>query len=323
LTVLVRSVLSKRYFSCLLRTACAKDQIMAANAQNGPEIVINSAAGTNGAKRKGVGKWNALKHGILSRSVVVRNGDSEETQKSFDYLHSSLRSDLKPVGALEEILVEKIAVCYWRLRRVLRSETGEIEESLGSDTSRLRHSLLGLLPEEQRRQHLREHSDGINCLIYKLDELSLQIRTDSGLSTDEFETLERIFGPELPLIVDAKRILEELGLIRPGRPDANVSRLRDPSSAKELKREVLKLISEYREFLEGEYEKKRTAELQKAEVRARVKSAPSSEAIDRLNRYQVSLEKQFYRAIQQLERQQRMRKGEFVSPPALVTLDSH
>src|SRR5262249_45466960 len=153
--------------------------------------------GSNGAKRKGIGKWNALKHGILSRSVVVRNGDPEETQKAFDFLHSSLRDDRKPEGALEEILVEKIAVSYWRLRRVLRSETGEIEESLGNNTSRLQPSLLGLLPEEHRRQYVREHSDGLNLLIYKLNELSLQVKTDSCISTDEFELLERIFGPDL------------------------------------------------------------------------------------------------------------------------------
>jgi hypothetical protein len=296
---------------------------MAANAQNNPEIVINGAAGSNGAKRKGIGKWNALKHGILSRSVVVRNGDSEETQKSFDFLHASLRDDLKPEGALEEILVEKIAVSYWRLRRVMRSETGEIEESLGNNISRLQPSLLGLLSEEKRRQQLREHSDGIKALIHYLDELSLHVRSNRCMSTGEFEILERMFGPELPLIIEAKAALRELGLIRSDQPDTNASPLGDPSSAKELKREVLRLISEYREFLEEEYEKKRTAELQKAEVRARIKSAPSSEAIDRLHRYQVSLEKEFYRAIQQLERQQRMRKGEFVSPPALVTLDSH
>jgi len=282
---------------------------MAANAQNNPEIVINGAAGSNGSKRKGIGKWNALKHGILSRSVVVRNGDSEETQRAFDFLHSSLRDNLKPEGVLEEMLVEKIAVCYWRLRRVLRSETGVIEESLGEINSRLRPSLLGLLSENLRGQH-------------KLDELALQVRSDDCLSTAQFETLERIFGPSLPLIVNVKRILRELGLIRSGQPNTTAPPVRDSSSSKELKRQVLKLISKCKESLEREYEEKRTAELQEAEVRARIMSAPSSVAIDRLNRYQVGLEKEFYRAIQQLERQQRMRKGEFVSPPALLTLDS-
>lgn len=36
----------------------------------------------------------------------------------------------QPVGVLEEMLVEKIAVCYWRLRRVLRCEIGEIRKEL-------------------------------------------------------------------------------------------------------------------------------------------------------------------------------------------------
>lgn len=295
---------------------------MAENAQNGPKIVINGAVGSNGAKRKGMSKWNALKHGILSRAVVVQNGDPEETQESFNFLHSSLRDDLKPEGVPEEILVEKIAVSYWRLRRVLRSEAGEIEESLGDNTTRLRPSLLRLLSEEQRREQIREHSDGLEALIYKLDELSSHVRTDNCISTDEFGALERMFGPKLPLMVNAKRILRALGLIRSGEPRVDTLASKDPSSAQELKREVLRLISEYTEYLEEERKKKLTEELQKAEARARIKSAPSSEAMERLHRYQVSLEKEFYRAIQQVERLQRMRKGEFVSPPALVTFES-
>ena len=37
-----------------------------------------------------------------------------------------LHKDLMPVGSLETLLVEKIALNYWRLRRLVRFETGEI-----------------------------------------------------------------------------------------------------------------------------------------------------------------------------------------------------
>jgi uncharacterized protein YcbK (DUF882 family) len=36
----------------------------------------------------------------------------------------------KPVGILEEMLVEKIAVAYWRLGRAVRAEVGEIRDRL-------------------------------------------------------------------------------------------------------------------------------------------------------------------------------------------------
>ena len=37
---------------------------------------------------------------------------------------SGLHRDLAPVGALEEMMVEKVAVCPWRQKRALRCEAG-------------------------------------------------------------------------------------------------------------------------------------------------------------------------------------------------------
>jgi len=39
---------------------------------------------------------------------------------------AQLGKSLGPRGVLEEMLVEDIAVCYWRRRRALRCEAGEI-----------------------------------------------------------------------------------------------------------------------------------------------------------------------------------------------------
>jgi hypothetical protein len=44
----------------------------------------------------------------------------------FAALLKSLQDDLRPIGALELILVEQIANCCWRLRSAIRCEKGEI-----------------------------------------------------------------------------------------------------------------------------------------------------------------------------------------------------
>ena len=75
-------------------------------------------------------RWNALQHGLLAQEVVIPTGPGQEDDAEFEHLLVALRDDLQPCGALEEILVEKIAVCYWRLRRVLRAENGEIRSNL-------------------------------------------------------------------------------------------------------------------------------------------------------------------------------------------------
>lgn len=48
----------------------------------------------------------------------------EERIQEFEKLAGDLYTYFPPVGTLEEILVERIAVCFWRLKRALRCESG-------------------------------------------------------------------------------------------------------------------------------------------------------------------------------------------------------
>src|SRR5947208_3017765 len=71
---------------------------------------------------------NALKHGFLSRVAVIKDRDGGESQDEFDQLHTKLRANLQPVGCMEDLLVERIAVSHWRKRRLLRYENGMISD---------------------------------------------------------------------------------------------------------------------------------------------------------------------------------------------------
>ncbi len=78
-------------------------------------------------------KFNALRHGLLAKSVIlpIRPPEADSEKRShFDALLAQLIDELKPVGILEDMLVEKIAVSYWRLRRALRAEAGEICDNI-------------------------------------------------------------------------------------------------------------------------------------------------------------------------------------------------
>ena len=88
------------------------------------------STGPKTIKGKNVVKWNALKHGLLSAEVVIEVGDGHEDKTEFKKMFVQLHEDLHPVGVLEEMLVERIAICYWRLRRVIRCENGEIRKEL-------------------------------------------------------------------------------------------------------------------------------------------------------------------------------------------------
>ena len=69
-------------------------------------------------------RQNALRHGILRSELLIKDGMNTEGAEEFNELSVALQEDLVPEGALEGMFVEKIAVCYWRLQRILRCEAG-------------------------------------------------------------------------------------------------------------------------------------------------------------------------------------------------------
>lgn len=89
-----------------------------------------SRKGVGGPKTragKEIAKWNALKHGVCSPQIVLP-GDPHETREQFQAFLEALWQDQKPEGVMEELLLEQIALCAWRLARCLRAEAGEVQQ---------------------------------------------------------------------------------------------------------------------------------------------------------------------------------------------------
>jgi len=71
---------------------------------------------------------NSLKHGLLSREVVLGTEDRAE----FEAFRDGLAADLAAEGDLEAVLAERIAGQWWRLKRVARMEAKLIERDEGT-----------------------------------------------------------------------------------------------------------------------------------------------------------------------------------------------
>src|SRR5437660_3712407 len=71
-------------------------------------------------------RHNALKHGLLAKEVIVPVGDEQEKRAEFDLFLDDLWQHYAPIGPIEAMLVDRIAVAYWRLRRATRAEVGEL-----------------------------------------------------------------------------------------------------------------------------------------------------------------------------------------------------
>ena len=71
-------------------------------------------------------RYNAMKHGILSRLVVL----SHENGEDFADLMAALIEEHQPAGMTERHLIEELASIIWRKRRVLLAEGAKINEGL-------------------------------------------------------------------------------------------------------------------------------------------------------------------------------------------------
>ena len=71
-------------------------------------------------------KYNALKHGVLSKYTVMH----WENREDYDALLSSLIDEYKPTNATEEHLVEELAGIIWRKMRLRYAEMASLQTAL-------------------------------------------------------------------------------------------------------------------------------------------------------------------------------------------------
>ena len=76
-------------------------------------------------------RFNAMKHGILSRLTVLAHEDGAE----YADLLAALLGEHQPNGMTERHLIEELATIIWRKRRVLMAEGAKINEGLKSTLS--------------------------------------------------------------------------------------------------------------------------------------------------------------------------------------------
>lgn len=107
----------------VVKKRTSKQQIKA-NRKN-----AGKSTGPRTAEGKDRSRLNALKHGLRAEHVVVLKGPDPENPEEFDALQEGLLADRQPCGVLEQMLVERLAVGFWRLRRAYRFEAESIAQA--------------------------------------------------------------------------------------------------------------------------------------------------------------------------------------------------
>jgi hypothetical protein len=142
------------------------------------------STGPRTARGKARSSMNALKHGMLTRRLVIAELEGETAARDFRTMMAGLTADLRPMGALENLMVQEIGVCAWRIRRVLKYENRAA--FLNSHHWKAPISTYAALSESMLGSEWQRHSyNGDEILAdYGLNDLSMPER-------DEMMTISR------------------------------------------------------------------------------------------------------------------------------------
>jgi hypothetical protein len=260
-----------------------------------------------------------------------------ESKEQFESLLSGLRNSWKPVGEMEEILVDLLASSFWRYRRLLKAESAEIEKAQPSndisDDRMLTRALWKnvLIPNQGSFETAFLNHSSIDLMSTQgaLRRLCDKIR-EEGLSWErDRDTLEATFGRyKEPAVEQTNDCEEEMevsternrsSFMQKYREAAERSR-EDARSADQSAKAILEQIEDLLEYLEP-IGRRWFEEEEVGRCQSRAAALiPKPEITEKLLRYQITLERSIDRTITQLERLQRMRLGQPIAPPIKVQI---
>ena len=278
-------------------------------------------------------KGNATKHGIFSTAVLLK-GESREELES---LLKGLREDLQPEGELEEVLVNKIVALLWRYRRFLIAEGAEI--SIGTEffewdqESRQAEIAQGILQAEDPGDDYETSNKETSGLIRQianpviastclevLKSFQTHIERDGFGDESDFRLLHTLYGTGQHL---RRNLFEEyLEWSRTANCSEEERRKHDYASPEECVAGMLKAITAEIGRIVDYGRKCTTVDRVKAKLNRRRLSVPRSPDLDRLLRYEASLERVLDRTLAQLDKRQRIRLGQPVLPAIKVDVSS-
>lgn len=260
---------------------------------------------------KDIVKFNALKHGLLSKATVITTGDGTESIEEYELLLNGLIEHFKPLGTMEEMLVEKIAVSYWRLRRANYYEVGLIRKELDNYKNYDKTDIAN-----EKLKELIDEKLEIESLLIVMDKMKDEEKKEL---TNFYSQKWRLAWHCLALDLDEKNPLHSDWAYKGSKEIHQI--IIESYHTPNINDLWLQLNIHHSDIIsEIEIQKNRIREIEySAERETMVKGLIPEKELLKLMRYEASIERQFYKALNQLERTQRMRIGETI--PAPISLD--
>ena len=251
----------------------------------------SNAKSSTGPRDTKATRFNAVKHGILTKEALPLLGDGDEDNEVREEL-DKLRQDLAPVGGLEELLVDDLIQLYLRKRQLIRYLTGVTKAQSG--------------PIIRSLEELANWTERENRELSDLDEKD-PLAAQPGLWTRAFETAERRFEVCIEKLLGVEDFWD---------PSHHYSReqiqqvIEAACQSKNIAvEEFWKVVKEetQRDYAQGNPNpERRRLEL---EQKLRLAALPPYTVLDKLQRYETQLSRSISKTIHDLTRLQATRKG--------------
>jgi len=265
------------------------DRQLASNQRN-----AQRSTGPRTAAGKVVSSRNALKHGLFAEELLLQSEDVEE----FQYFRAALICEWSPVGPTEELLVDRMVACTWRLRRALRAEQQDLERAVPSNGAEL-----AIAPVSSDRAF--DKTRGCQEAAHFLETTALgEIDIDCW---DHLSLMDALYRWSENCLPEWYRLQSEGWAPEPG--EILEAARTEGFGDEEIKAGMLAVLQE-----------QIAAEVKLAEaqvVRLQMRGLGNEKTL----RFEACIERAFYRALHELQRLQAKRAGEQVPGPATLDVD--
>ena len=284
------------------------------------------STGPKTAGGKAIVSQNALRHGLLSELRVLPGLERQEDWQA--HIERTL-ADLNPVGYMEEILAERIALLLWRLGRVARYERGTAAAAFENAENDLAMNDLRWRSEKCRTHSpLKEAKEKTEFARRWLTSL------ESCNNLPKEEPVPNGASVISAAASAAYTQLSDLDVLPPGLSDyPDGFDPEDVSWTADLVCQTVQAIANFkkldfdelmarmtrnprRELAEAESEE--DAVVRRLEQYRRASILPGEAHLEKVHRYEAHLERAFYKAMHEFQRLQAARR---YGAPAPVAID--
>ena len=172
------------------------------------------STGAKTSEGKAIVAQNAIKHGLLSHKLIL----GEEDLDCWKILLNGLVETLLPVGMIEQLLVEKIAISFWRQRRLVGAEVAAIRISAITESKRLDHEIENIESDLYYVLDINQRTEEVkNRLVSELQEIKrlVQIKSTASISDELLIRYSTGLDNELYKAITAFRKEQEVRLSNP------------------------------------------------------------------------------------------------------------